>query len=73
MNPDFDSIRKQALDLSGIERARLMNDLLETLMTDEQRAREQRWAEEAERRLADFDSGKDESVPWSDLRDRLSQ
>lgn len=72
MKPDYSTIKQQALKLSEAERAELMNDLYETLLTDTQREREQRWGEEAARRLADYDAGREPAESWSDLRSRLS-
>jgi hypothetical protein len=45
-----------------------MNELYDTLLTDEQRERERRWGEEADRRLADFDAGRESAETWSELR-----
>jgi putative addiction module component (TIGR02574 family) len=68
MKPDYKMIKKQAFELFETERAKLMNELYDTLLSDEQRERERRWGEEADRRLADYDAGRESAETWSELR-----
>lgn len=65
---------KRALALTAEERAELAGSLLESLddTPDDPEAVEAAWNEEIARRIADLDSGKAKTVPWEDVRRRVS-
>lgn len=64
---DFDTVEKQALQLSPADRARLARELLdslEALPPDESR---RAWLDEAERRARQIDSGEVTLVPADEV------
>jgi putative addiction module component (TIGR02574 family) len=63
---------QKALALSDEERADLAGTLLESLDPPADDNAEAAWDEEIARRIADFDSGKSKSVPWEEVRARIS-
>jgi len=62
---------ERAMSLNDQDRAELVGLLLETLDTTEESGVEAAWLEEIDRRVAELDSGKVESVPWSEVRARV--
>jgi hypothetical protein len=68
---DYKTLLNEALNLSSSEKAHLLNDLFEDLMSTSQKEREYHWAVEAEKRLQEYDEGKLESEDWSNLRKRI--
>jgi len=62
---------ERAMSLNDQDRAELVGLLLETLDTREESGVEAAWLEEIDRRVAELDSGKVESVPWSEVRARV--
>ena len=61
----------QASRLSDEDRATLAGLLIESLESEVDPDVEEAWRVEIERRMADFDSGAVEGVPWEDVRARL--
>jgi putative addiction module component (TIGR02574 family) len=74
MTHDATELLKRALTLSAKERAELAGSLLESLdgAHDDPEAVEAAWNEEIARRIADLDSGKAKTIPWQEVRHRIS-
>jgi putative addiction module component (TIGR02574 family) len=74
MTHDATELLKRALTLSAKERAELAGSLLESLdgAHDDPEAVEAAWNEEIARRIADLDSGKAKTIPWEEVRHRIS-
>ncbi len=74
MTHDATELLKRALALTSQERAELAGSLLESLdgADDDPEAVEAAWSEEIARRIKDLDSGKAQTVPWEDVRHRIS-
>jgi putative addiction module component (TIGR02574 family) len=73
MTEEAAELLKKALTLSVDERAELAGSLLESLEEDEDQATvESAWNEEIARRVADLDSGKEQAIPWEDVRKLIS-
>jgi putative addiction module component (TIGR02574 family) len=74
MTQDASELLKRALALSPEERAELAGSLLESLdaADDDPRAVEAAWNEEIARRIKDIDSGEAKTVPWEEVRHRIS-
>ena len=73
MTHDATEVLKHALALSAEERAELAGSLLESLdgAPDDPEAVEAAWNEEIARRT-DLDSGKARTIPWEEVRHRIS-
>lgn len=71
MIEDLDDIAAAALELPMAKRAELAARLLESLddLTDDEN--DQLWAQEAERRLAEYKAGKMEAIPADEVFARL--
>jgi putative addiction module component (TIGR02574 family) len=65
-------ILKEALALPGEERAALAGYLLDSLQADIVEDAEAAWAIEANRRVAELDSGTVKTIPWAEVRRRLA-
>ena len=74
MTHDATELLKRALALTAEERAELAGSLLESLdgADDDPEAVEAAWSEEIARRIKDLDSGKAQTVPWEEVRHRIS-
>ncbi len=74
MTHDATELLKRALALSAEERAELAGSLLESLdgVHDDPEAVEAAWNEEIARRIANLDSGKAKTIPWEEVRHRIS-
>jgi putative addiction module component (TIGR02574 family) len=74
MTQDATELLKRALALSVEERAELAGSLLESLegAPDDPAAVEAAWNEEIARRIENLDSGKAKTVPWEEVRQRIS-
>ncbi len=64
---------QKALSLSDEERAALASSLLESLDAAVDEDVENAWQQEISRRIADLDSGKVKTVPWDEVRARISR
>ena len=67
MNEDT-KLLADALKLPIEARAALAAKLIDSLDSEVDEDAEARWSEEIERRLADVDSGRVATVPWSEVR-----
>ena len=72
MKRDAAEILKDALALPSEARAALAGSLLESLETDIDEDAEAAWATEISRRIAELDSGAVKTIPWAEVRRRLS-
>lgn len=63
---------KEASDLSEKDRADLAGLLLESLEDEPDEDVEAAWAAEIERRVAELDAGTVASIPWEQVRQRLT-
>ena len=74
MTPDATELLKRALALTPEERAELAGSLLESLddPPNDPEAVEAAWKEEIARRIEDVDSGKVNTIPWEEVRQRIS-
>jgi putative addiction module component (TIGR02574 family) len=69
MSQSTQALESAALLLPAEERARLAERLLASLDVDP--AIEEAWATEIERRLADWEAGLVEGIPWSEARQQI--
>ena len=67
MSRSYEEVQEEALELSVEERSRLAEDLLDSLLTEEERAIEQEWLEVAERRREEVDAGTATLIPAEDV------
>jgi putative addiction module component (TIGR02574 family) len=63
---------QKALSLSEEERADLACSLMESLDAAVEEGAESAWNEEIGRRITELDSGKAKTVPWEEVRRRIS-
>jgi len=63
---------QKALSLSEEERADLACSLMESLDSEVDEGAESTWNEEISRRVDELDSGKAATVPWDEVRRRIS-
>jgi len=63
---------QKALSLSEEERADLACSLMESLDASVDQGAESAWTEEISRRIAELDSRKAKTVPWDEVRRRIS-
>jgi len=71
MNTTADTILGTALALPPDERAWLAEELIASLDQGKDSAVDSAWAAEIERRIAEVESGKVETVSWEDARARI--
>jgi putative addiction module component (TIGR02574 family) len=71
MSPRAGDLLKQVLALSEKDRATLAGALIESLETTVDEGADEAWAEEIRRRVDQLDAGAVETVPWSEVRERL--
>jgi len=72
MTQQASELLQKALSLSEEERAELAGSLIESLDTTVDAAAEAAWNEEIARRIEDLDSGKTKTIPWKEVRSRIS-
>ena len=72
MTQQASELLQKALALSEEERADLAGSLIESLDTTVDEAAEAAWNQEIVRRIADLDSGKAKTIPWEEVRSRIS-
>jgi putative addiction module component (TIGR02574 family) len=70
MTQQASELLQKALSLSEEERAELAGSLIENATADE--AAEAAWNQEIARRIEDLDSGKAKTIPWEEVRSRIS-
>ncbi len=61
---------KLAVKLPASQRLRLVQEVLASLPPEEEKAIDQAWAAEVERRAAELDEGKVKPLPWSVVKAR---
>lgn len=71
MSRDLKDIAAEALELPLTARAELASQLLDSLDDLSEEENDQLWAQEAERRYAEYKAGKIEAVPADDVFARL--
>ena len=71
MSPKAREVLEQALALDEADRATLAGALIESLETPPEPGAEQAWSEVIRRRVAELQSGDVQTVPWSEVRERL--
>lgn len=71
MTPEARQLLKQALALGEKDRASLAGVLIESLHGEVDPDAEEVWDAEIRRRVEELDSGKVETIPWSEVRQRL--
>jgi putative addiction module component (TIGR02574 family) len=68
MSMDASELLNEALELPAEARAALAAKLIESLDETVDPDAESLWAEEITRRLKEFDEGRAQTIPWSDVR-----
>ena len=71
MTPEARQLLKQALALDEKDRASMAGALLESLHGEVDQDAEEAWDAEIRRRIEDLDSGRVETIPWSEVKQRL--
>jgi putative addiction module component (TIGR02574 family) len=72
MKRDAAEILKEALVLPSEARAALAGSLLDSLDTEVDEDAEAAWATEVNRRVAELDCGAVKTIPWAEVRRRLT-
>jgi putative addiction module component (TIGR02574 family) len=72
MTEQASSLLQKALTLSEEERADLACSLIDSLDPTVDEGAAGAWDQEIARRISDLDSGRAKTVPWEDVRCRLS-
>lgn len=74
MTQEASELLKKALALTTEERTQLVGSLLESLEErhEDPAAVEAAWNDEITRRSAELDSGKAKTIPWEEVRQRIS-
>ena len=74
MTQEASELLKKALALSTDERAQLVDSLLESLdeRHEDPAAVEAAWNDEIARRIGELDSSKAKTIPWEEVRQRIS-
>ncbi len=70
MSPEVSKLLEQALALSIEEQEALAESLISSLGGKVDEAVVAAWDEEIKRRIAELDSGKARTVPWTEVRQR---
>jgi putative addiction module component (TIGR02574 family) len=70
ISPEVSKLLEQALALSIEEQEALAESLISNLGGKVDEAVLAAWDEEIKRRVADLDSGKAKTIPWSEVRQR---
>jgi putative addiction module component (TIGR02574 family) len=71
MERNAQAVLKKALTLPEADRAELAGALLNSLEPVEEADIESAWRQEVAARVAALDAGEVETIPWSEVRDRL--
>jgi putative addiction module component (TIGR02574 family) len=66
------NLLQKAFSLSEEERAEFVCSLIDSLDTTADAGAEEAWNEEIRRRIGDLDSGGAKTVPWEEVRSRIS-
>ena len=70
MSPEVSKLLEQALALSVDEQEALAESLISNLGGKVDEAVVAAWDAEIKKRIADLDSGKTKTIPWSEVRQR---
>jgi putative addiction module component (TIGR02574 family) len=73
MARDLKKLFREAFDLPESERATLAGLLIESLESAPDPDVEEAWAVEAERRWREIESGSVQTIPWEEVRAKLSR
>jgi putative addiction module component (TIGR02574 family) len=71
MATELRELFREALELTDNDRATLAGLLIESLETEIDPDVEAAWAEEAERRWKEIESGTVKTIPWEEVRAKL--
>ncbi len=71
MDRDLKEVFREAFNLPERERATLAGLLIESLEPPPEADVEELWAEEAERRWREIESGAVQTIPWEEVRAKL--
>lgn len=71
MTRHAEDVLHAALTLPEDERAEIVGALLESLDPSTEADAERAWRQEVAARVAALDAGEIETIPWSEVRDRL--
>ena len=71
MATELSQLFREALELTDNDRATLAGLLIESLETPADPDVERAWAEEAERRWREIESGKVQTIPWEEVKAKL--
>ena len=71
MNLESKNLLQDALALPETDRAEIAGVLLQSLEPSPDPEIERAWRVEVAQRVAEFDSGSVEAIPWEEVRDRL--
>lgn len=74
--PTLEQVRADAAQLSDDDRELLMVELAASLRPqtpEEQEAYDRAWEEEIERRIRDVDEGREQLIPWEEVRASAQQ
>ena len=71
MARDLRKVFREAFELPESERATLAGLLIESLEPPPDPGIEELWAEEADRRWRQIESGETETIPWEEVRAKL--
>ena len=72
MSERTESVINQALSLSPVERAELIERLYDSMRSEREREIEQAWAQESERRIDELQNGKESTVSYDQMKRELS-
>ncbi len=72
MSERTESVIKEALSLSPVERAEVIERLYESMRSEREKEIEQAWAQESERRIDELQSGEEATVPFEQMKREMS-
>jgi putative addiction module component (TIGR02574 family) len=73
MTGEAKKVLDDALRLPDAERAELVGLLIESLDDESDANVQEAWSEEIAKRLAEIDNGSAKTIPWSEVRRRMTQ
>jgi len=69
---EAEDLLKKALTLPAKDRATLAGSLIDSLDEVDEMSEQEAWNDEIARRIEELDSGKVKTVPWDEVRRRIS-
>ncbi len=72
MTQEAEDLLKKALTLPAKDRATLAGSLIDSLDEVDEMSEQEAWNDEIARRIEELDSGKVKTVPWDEVRRRIS-